>query len=102
MAATDEPEVYIFDFVPPKGTLQMGIADSRPEAVVGVRGLSMKVRSIRTGECGQCAVIQALWTVTVRGRPVDLCRACLDKLSAGIDATNVPPDDFIDIVNDDR
>ena len=98
----DEPEAFIIDFVPPNGELRLSANGAEPHTVEGVVGLSMKIYSIGKGECGYCTVTRSLWKARVSGQLISICRDCLENLTARADVTNLPPDDFIDIVNDDR
>lgn len=103
MPQGDEPEALIIDFVPPNGELRLSANGAEPHIVEGVVGLSMKFYSIGNGECHHCTVTGALWEGRRQGEPVYLCKACLrQEYFARADATNLSPDDFIDIVNDDR
>ena len=99
----DTSDAFAVDFVPPKGELRLGSEGPDAAVIDGVTGISMQINSAGTGECGYCSVHTALWMGLRGGEPVYLCRACFhQQYFAQADVTNLSPDDFIDIVNDDR
>ena len=99
---TGEPqETFVQDFVPP-GEVRLRL-EGYAETAEPLAGLSMSIRSVRTGDCEYCTVSGALWEGRMEGSAIYLCKACFDQqFFAGADKTNIPPIDFIDIVNDDR